>query len=190
MFNKYLFLIIQIIGISSLHLHFSGFNYNFFVGFQKHIKISIGGIIELLPLVIIGLIFGSFNFLLMTKKFPLYLQVILFSLIILLFKYDLFIYYQGFLYPNVFLNICASTFLFLLFSSFNLKKLLTILTVLQYTTKFTGGIYYCHPIFNEYLKQNIYFFKKQTYISSLAIYINLVFLDNFSPIKEMKYDKI
>lgn len=161
--------IIETIGIISLYLHFSGLNFNYFVNYQKHIKISIGGLIELMPNVVIGLIFGSINLLHKLNYFFYYHYFFMIALIFLLLKYDLFIYYPGFLYPNVLLNIVDSAGLFLLFGSLNLDNSGIFFLISRYVTKFTGGIYYMHPVIHEYLKQN--YVKNQSYIYSIFIYI-------------------
>ena len=107
-----------------------------------------------------------------------YILILFFFLIILiLFKYEIFIHHAGFFYPNVSLNILASIILFLLFGTLPFEKFKNrkYKTALEFITKFTGGIYYSHPIFRDYLRKYTKIFKKGSYSASVMIYIMCYF---------------
>ena len=161
----------RFIGIISLYLHFSKINLNLFISFHRRYKITIGTLIELIPLAIIGCNFSSINLLLKVKNFPLDYHFILLLLIHFLFQYNIFIFPSGFMYPNVFLNIVASTILFVSFGAINFFSCLINNSIILHITRFTGGIYYIHPIFRYYLQKYILYFQKKSYFSSYLIYI-------------------
>ena len=144
--------IINNIGIISLYLHISGINRKYFSSFSKLIQISLGPLIELIPLGIIGCNLSSINILTKRKDFSFSTYVILMFFIYLLFEYNIFIDYKGFLYSNILLNIFAVITLILFFGSLRLDISTTISVIIKIITKFTGGIYYIHPIFPKYIK--------------------------------------
>lgn len=162
----------ELLGILSLYLHFSGINYKLFISFNIRYKMSLGSLIELFPIAIIGSIYSSINLLLKIKNIRLHFYLILFSLIHIFFKYDLFMNFNGCIYPNVLLNLVSSSILFILFGSFNDDKF----KIIEYFSKFTGGIYYIHPIIRNCLGKYFLFIRKKSYFSSYFIYIiNYIF---------------
>ena len=162
--------VVKFLGILSLYLHYSKINLKMFSSFHRGIQISIGSLQELKPLSIIGCIFGSINLLMNVKNIPKHLYFILFILMHFLFIYNIFIFHPGFMYPNIILNILASTILFLTFGSLYLNEMMVINSIIKYITKFTGGIYYIHSILRIYLQKYILFFKLKSYFSSFVIY--------------------
>lgn len=100
------------------------------------------------------------------------------SLIYLIFEYNIFISYSGFLYPNIIRNVFASTLLFLFFGSIKLTKYPKITFILKYLTSYTGGIYYIHDIFHKHL-YFIFNIKNPTYFSAFIIYIICYFICYF-----------
>ena len=168
-FKKKFLIIFQFLGIISLYLHYSGTNFKLFSFFPKF-KVSLGSLIELISLSVLGCFYSSINLLNVVNKIPKYLKFILLFLILFLFKYNLFIVYPGFIYSNIILHLLASTFLFLLFGSLNLTKIIAINSIIKNISKYTGGIYYIHIIVSSYLRQYIIFFKKKSYFSSIIIY--------------------
>lgn len=161
--------ILNNIGIISLYLHISGINRKYFSSFSSLIQISLGTLIELIPLAVIGCNLSSINILTKIKVFSFSTYFILMFFIYLLFKYDIFINYKGFLYSNILLNIFAAMTLILFFGSLHLDMSTKISVIIKIITKFTGGIYYIHPIFPKYV---MFFIKiKKDYFSSLLIYI-------------------
>lgn len=141
-FKKNFFIVLKFIGVISLYLHFSGIFLKYFNTLPIPYKRSLGSPIELISLTVIGSIFGSINLLLKILNFPLYLNLILFFLVHLLFKYDFFISYPGIMYSNILLNIHSSTILFLSFGSLTFDKFKVIIPIIKNISKFTGGIYY------------------------------------------------
>ena len=144
--------VLKFLGIVSLYIHYSGTNFLIFSSFCKKFNVVLGSFLELMPLSIIGFIFRSINLLDVAKNIPLHLKFVLFFLIHFLFRYNIFIYYPGFKYPNIILNILASTILFLLFGSLDLNGLVIINSIIKFITKYTGGIYYIHPLIRVYLQ--------------------------------------
>ena len=168
-FKKKFLIIFQFLGIISLYMHYSGTNFKLFTFFPKF-KVSLGSLIELISLSVLGCFYSSVNLLNVANNIPKYLKFILLVLIHFLFKYNLFIVYPGFIYPKIIINILASTFLFLLFGSLNLTKITAINSIIKNISKYTGGIYYIHIIVSSYLMQYIIFFKKKSLLSSIIVY--------------------
>ena len=166
-FKQNLLQILLFLGVLSIYLLLSGINYKIF----KHnsFKISLGSIIELMPLAVIGCFFGSVNLLLMINSLSISARFFLLFFIYFLFEYDIFIYPIGFFYPNVFLNILASIILIFFFSTLHFDNLI-LNTIIRNITQFTGGIYYIHLIIKSYLQRYLSFFGKRSYFSSLIIY--------------------
>ena len=164
--------VFEYLGIISLYIHFSGINFYMFNSLHRRYQITLGGLAELTPLAIIGCILSSINFLVFLKnKLSLHHHIILYLFILFLFRYSIFKLYFGFRYPNILLNILASIILFISFGTINLDKFLVVITIIKLISKFTGGIYYIHPILRVFLKKYILFFSKRTYFSSFVIYI-------------------
>ena len=153
-FKKKFLIIFQFLGIISLYMHYSGTNFKLFSFFPKF-KVSLGSLIELISLSVLGCFYSSINLLNVVNNIPKYLKFILLFLILFLFKYNLFIVYPGFIYSKIILNILASTFLFLLFGSLNLTKVIAINSIIKNISKYTGGIYYIHSIVSSYFRQYI-----------------------------------
>ena len=173
----YIFELVIIIGFISYFFHISRLSYNFFIGFKGIYGMNMGCIIELIPMAVMGCVMSSFNVLSKKQYFHLYSHSIMSFIIFLLFRYDIFIYQPGFRYPNVSLNIFASTFLFLLFGTSNTELVLNekFILIIRNITKFTAGIYYTHPLFRNKLIKYITLIQKKNYLSALIIYI-IVFL--------------
>ena len=159
--NKKIINFIELFGIISLYIHFSGINTNHFNSYDIIIKTSLGTLIELFSLCTIGCVFSSFNLLSKLKNISLFIQLILFFVIYLLFKFDLFIAYKGHMYPNILLNLTSSTFLLLSFGSLNFENSKLIANIVLFISKFTGGIYYIHPNFIKFV---LFFIKIKNYL--------------------------
>ena len=162
--------VIEFLSVICLYLHFSRINYNIFISFKKIYQITLGCLIELSPLAIIGCLLSSINLLVKIQIYSHLYYFILFLLIIFLFKYNIFIFYSGFMYPNIFLNIFASITLFICFGSLNIKQII-IAKLIVFTTKFTGGIYCIHSIFRCYFQKYLPLFYDKSYYCSFLIYI-------------------
>ena len=170
-FKNHFLVILKFMGIISFYLNISGRNLKLFSSYHRHYRISLGSLIEVMPLVVVGSIYSSMNLLVKVNKFSLHFKLILFLLIIILFKYDLFIIYRGCMYSDILLYLHATTILFLFFGSLDFNKLKMINSALILITKFTGGIYCIHPAVGEYLRVYILFFKKASYFSEIINYI-------------------
>lgn len=142
-----------------------------FSSFGEIFQISLGSLQELTPLSVMGCIFGSIDLLIIAQNIPKHLQFILFVFIHFLFRYNIFILYSGFRFPNIILNILSSTILCVFFGSLKFNKFRAISQIIKYITKYTGGIYYIHPFLRDYLQKYILYFKKKSYNSSMVIYL-------------------
>ena len=169
-FKKNFLISYEFFGIISLFLLFTKINRDIFFQYEKIITLSIGRVNSSIPLSVIGCIYSSINLLSKIKNLKWHVSLILISLIYILFNYDLFIKYPGFCYSNSLLFLSSSTFLFILFGSLKLDYFILLNKIIKIATKYTGGIYYIHPIFPKF----IYFYlniKKASYFSSFFIYI-------------------
>ena len=170
-FKKKFLVVMKLLGTFCLYIHFSGINVKLFFLFHRYFRIPLGSLAELMPLAVIGSIFSSNNLLLKLNNPPFHLYLIYIFLIYLLFEYNLFIYYKGCIYPNILLNITASSILFISFGTLNYNRLIMVNSIIKYITKYTGGIYYIHPIIRNYLRKYFIFFQNKSYFSSFIIYI-------------------
>lgn len=96
---------LYVLEMISFKLHYSQINYNFFIKYNDFIYYSLGPIIEILPIAVIGLTFGKIN--LINKLNQFRKKVIFFNIIIFyfFFKYDIFTIQIGFRYPCIMINI-------------------------------------------------------------------------------------
>lgn len=170
--KKKLLIIVEFIGIISLYFHFSGLNFYIFYNLKYPTNKTLGTLNELIPMAVFGCIFSSINLLLKLQNLNISFIFMFCFLLYLIFKYNIFFGPPGFLYPNILLNILASTILFVLFGSINIHKFQIINKLIKYITSFTGGIYYIHLIFPKYL---YYIFNldrsKTSYFFAFIIYI-------------------
>ena len=155
LFKKYFLLIFQMVAFMFIYFRYSKIyllnqhNNNFMYR-------SIGTIEEMIPIAVTSICFSSINLISKIKKYKK--RIIFFSIIIIfiLLKYDIFIKYEGFRYPEILLNNLASIFLFILFSLIPLENISNknhLFFFINSITKFTGGIYYLHPFFFHILKK-------------------------------------
>ena len=176
-FKKQLLKLLKLFGVVSVYLIISGLNYTFFLNcfrsYKRIFLLNFASLIELMPVAIIGCIFSSINLLSKIKHFSINFFLFLIYTIIILFQFDLFIIKPGFRYPNVLLDIFGSINLFLLFGSLSFEKIKNekYIHIIRNITQFTGGIYYIHGIFRDYLRKYTNFFAKCSYLSSVCIYI-------------------
>ena len=139
-FKNNLLVILDFIAVMSLYLNVSLLLYNTLVNFKKYIFTTIGTLIELAPLGVIGCHYNSLNLLSKIQNISLYFRLILLVLIYIFFKFDIFIILPGFRYSSILLNLLASSILFIFFNSFTFRKNSIISFFLSHITKFTGGI--------------------------------------------------
>jgi len=116
-----------------------------------------------------GITLRSLDIIACLKKFKK--STIFFSLVITLFTlvFEVFIRIEGFWYPGILLNIGGNSF-FIIFSLFSFQNK-TLLFIFKFIIKFTGGIYYSHLIFYDFLSTKIDFIKKKTFFGTSIIYI-------------------
>ena len=171
-FKQNLLKILISLGIISFYLTISRLNYNFFFPYGFSGK-NMGSIIELMPIAVIGCIFCSIDILSKIKHCSFFYHIILLLVIFILFQYDIFVGFPEFRFSNILLFSSASTSLFLFFSSLSFEKITNenIILIIRNLTKFTGGIYYIHPILLGYLTKISIFFYKRSYLSASIIYI-------------------
>ena len=122
-FTKNFLLILQIMSFIFIYLSFS----KIFLLNQKnisYININLGAIREMLPIAVTNISFSSINLISKIKNYKK--RIIFFSIIIIyiLFKYDIFIKYKGFRYPEILLNNFSAIFLFIFFSLIPLEKII------------------------------------------------------------------
>jgi len=178
-FKRNLSEILQLFGILSLYLNISHIWYNFFRSFSgkkiftRFLKTySITSLNEFIPLSSLGSTLSSINILekIKNKEFILFYQIIMLSLLYMLFKYHIFVPIQGFRYSNSFLYMSFSTILFLLFGSLQSEESIIVNVIFTNLGKFSGGIYYIHTLLYDYLSKKIYIIHSRTFISSIVIY--------------------
>ena len=154
-FKKNFLLILQIISILLIYLRYS----KIYLLDQKNkspININLGTIEEMIPIAVTGFTFSYLKLIEKINKFQNKKRILFFSLSIIyfLFKYDIFIKYEGFRYPDILLNNFSAIFLFISFLSISLETIKNkkINLLINGITKFTGGIYYLHIFIFKILK--------------------------------------
>ena len=184
-FKKNLYEIMLLFGILSLYLNLSHIWFNFFSSFSgkkiftRFLKTySITSLNEFIPLSSLGCALSSMNILekIKSKEFILLLQIIMLSLLHILFKFNIFVPIKGFRYSNSFLYMSSSTILFLLFGSLQSDESKILKLIFTNIGKYSGGIYYIHTLLYDYLSKKIYFFHSRTYFSSITIYFICYFI--------------
>ena len=185
--KKNLLYFLEFLSIISLYLNISCVYHNYFKNFKIKIQKSIGCLNEILPLTVIGCVYGHLNLLSTINNLNWFMNCIWLSLIYLIFEYNIFISYSGFLYPNIIRNVFTSTLLFLFFGSIKLTKYPKITFILKYLSSYTGGIYYIHDIFHKHL-YFIFNIKNPTYFSAFIIYIICYFICYFGHKKFKNYN--
>ena len=180
--KKNFFLILQIIAFLVIYFRFSEI-YIFDQNKKNYINLNLGTIGEMVPIAVTSISFSSIN---LTTKLKYYKKRILFFstiIIYILFKYDIFIKYEGFRYPEILLNNFAAIFLFIFFSLIPLEKLTNknqlYFFFINNITKFTGGIYYLHLIFFNFLKKSE-LIKNFSFFECIIIYFLCYFICLFS----------
>ena len=168
-FKENYLIIIQLFGIISLILQYSGYNYNFFYKYNNNSRL--GSIGELFPHSVIGLSFEEINLIKILQKFRLRVICICCLFLHLIYEYDIFTKIQGINYPGILFPL-GGMLLFIIFSLIftlnNTKEYM--MFVIKFCSSYTAGIYYYHGISVFYLKF-ITPIKKRTFVGSIIIYI-------------------
>lgn len=177
LFKKQFLFILQIIGILSYILQYSGWNYYYFSGYNSSIRLSIGYFSEIIPIAISGLTLSKFN--IIEKISNNSNKAIFFNLVIIyfLFRYEIFVNINGFTYRGIISNF-GSIFLFLFFSvlPFNHLKNNTFILIIRQITSFTMGIYCLHELVRDYLQKIITLVKDKDIKGCIIIYLVSYFL--------------
>lgn len=161
--------IFQIIAFLSYIIQYSGKNYRFFNKYKSTISMSVGNLIETLPLAISAFSLSSFDFFQFisnnTKKYTIFSLYFLY----LIFKYNIFSYIEGYSAAGI-KKVYVSFILFTNFYILHFEKIHSnILIIIRQITKYTQGIYCLHFIIMHYFK--IKYDKNGTFIGCISLYI-------------------
>lgn len=171
-YNNFMF-ILHILGLICFYLHYSQINYNFFIRYKYVISHTLGTLIEVIPIALIGFFFSSFNLINRLNKAKR--RYIIFNIVVLLyfFKFNIFNTLLGIRYPLMMQNLFGTIISFILFSSIRLENFenLNVIHLIKALTNYTGGIYYLHPFIRLSLNKIFLFIKHRTYAGSFIIYI-------------------
>ena len=168
--NNYL-AFLQILGMISYLIQFSGFNYNFFNRYSNLIKYSVGYFAETIPLAVTGLSIGSIDIInkLKNNRAMTFFFSILFLFIF--FKFNIFSPIKGFGKQGIMYNIGGVSF-FLIFSLFPFEIFNTkILVLIKYITSYTPGIYFLHISIYKIFRFKIYLINHHTFLGCLLVYL-------------------
>ena len=169
-FKKYL-LILQILSIISYWFQYSEINYKIFNKFQLHLR-SVSHLAEMIPIAVTGITIGYIKLLDLLKKDRI--KSMAFCLIILYFiyNYNIFGEFKGFPYSGIRQNI-AGLCLFISFFLIPFDKIINnkcCFNVIMEITRYTGGIYYFHPIiYNFFKNKNI--LQEKPILTCIIIYL-------------------
>ncbi len=167
--QDYYLSIFQFIAILSYKYQYSGINKNFFKKFNEKIYLSVGNLLETLPLAIISFSLACLNFhkeILKKRNKYLFFSLLL---IYILSNYNLFSEISGFSSPgikHIFISISLFSFFWLLPIEYLNSKLLF---VIKEITRFTQGIYCLHFLFQYYMR--LKFEKNGSFIGCIILYI-------------------
>ena len=176
-FKQFISNILISLAILSFYFHYSRINFYKFKDYKKFCGYNMGSLVEMTPLAVLGCFLNSINILTKTNFYSIfnsiYLNINLIFILFLLFEYEIFVHYAGLRYPDILLNSFASLTLFLLFGFMQIEKIKNekFNSIIKNITKYTGGIYYIHVIFRDYLQRYIFYFRKRQFLSAVIIYI-------------------
>lgn len=162
-------LFFQIAAIISYNIQYSEINFRFFKQYTENIWMSVGNLIETLPIAIFSFSLASIKFheiLLNNRK-----KCFFFSFVFLNFlsKYRVFANLRGFSSTGI-KQIFISLFLFSFFFQIPFEILnLKILLFIKQITKYTQGIYCLHFIFQYYMRLKIE--KNGSFLGCISLYI-------------------
>lgn len=175
--KKHFLSFFRIIAYFSYIFQYSGKNYNFFKQFKINIFMSVGNLLETLPLAIFSFFLASNNFIcFVLKKSKIY---IIFScfLLYLIFNFNVFSNLKGYSSPGIKQLIIS----FLMFTNFFIIsienkniQLNVILFFIRQITRYTQGIYCLHFLIQYYMK--LKFDRNGTFIGCIILYIISYFI--------------
>ena len=157
--------------IISYLLQYSGINFKYFSRYKDSNCRNVGSIVEILPLAVTGIIFGSINIINIMNNFKITCIIISIIIIYFLFEYNIFNDILGFRYPGIKVNM-GGIFLFLCFSVLPIEKIKSrnFIRFINCLTRYTGGIYYLHFILFLYLRKKLSVINNSTIYGSIIIY--------------------
>lgn len=167
--KNYCLIFFQILAIISYNIQYSQINYLFFKQYTENIWMSVGNLIETLPIAIFSISLASIKFhdiLSNNRK-----KCFVFSFLFLNFlsNYQVFEYLRGFSSTGI-KHIFSSLFLFSFFYLIPLEILhLKLLLFIKQLTQYTQGIYCLHFIFQYYMR--LKFEKKGSFVGCIVLYI-------------------
>jgi hypothetical protein len=168
--KKFLFYF-QIISLISYIIQYRGINFRFFSQYTSKIWMSVGNLIETLPIAIFAFSLSSNNMILIFSKNENKKRTCFFCsfFFYLLSNYNIFEQLTGYASPGI-KPIIISFFLFTIFYTFPFENINSkILYFISYITKYTQGIYCLHCLFLLYMRR--YFEKKGTFVGTNVLYI-------------------
>ena len=156
-FKNKLLIIVNYLLIFSYFMQYSGINYKYFNKYKDLNHRNIGSIIEMIPFNVTGILLSYLNIINKIKKKKIYVICSCILMLFCLLKYKIFQNIPGFRYPGINLNLGGIS-LFILFSLIPFEKVKNplFLKFILFITNYTGGIYYLHWIFLNYLKKKLY----------------------------------
>ena len=166
--EKYYLHILQILSIIIIFFQYS-YKDNILDNYPEYIRIPLTHMLSQIPFATGGISFSSSNISLYFKnhKNSYFVSFIYLILLIMLYKYDIFIYKVGF---KGFENIYASFINFIAFYSLPINKInIKIQFIIKIITSFTQGVYCLHIIICYFVKN--YLDSNQTFVGSVIIYL-------------------
>ena len=170
LFKKYFLFIIQLFGFFIYELHRSSIIY--FLKINNLIMILLIFTIRFVPIAVLGITIGSSDLISILKKNYIRNIIINTFFIYYLFKFQIFKFYEKYLYPDVDTNIIASINFFFIFAIIPLNRITNkkILFILMNITNYTGGIYYLHLFISFHLSKIFANVKIRTFYGIFIIY--------------------
>ena len=174
LFKKQFLFTFQIMSLFSYIIQYTGINFRFFRQYTSKIWMSVGNLVETLPIAIGAFSFSSNNlFLLLKKRNPkiVYFCVFFFFLTS---NFHVFAFLNGQASPGL-KPLFNSILLFTIFYVLPFENLSSkILDIINIITKYTQGIYCLHSV--SLLYMNKFIDKKRTFIGSIFLYILTYFI--------------
>ena len=155
-FRKHFLFILQIILIMSYISQYSGYNFNKNKNFPYHMKYPLGRIAESVTYSITGFILGYYKVIDLLQKHKIKTIIISAMIYEVMLDYHIFSNIMGFGYQGIDLNI-KSICLILVFAMlpFEIIKNKEFKKIIRILTNYSGGVYYLHISFSQYL--SVYF---------------------------------
>ena len=130
-------------------------------------------VMEIFPIAVIGISFGSINLKEKLKRYRLKIIFLCFLNIFLLFKYHFIKNIEGFYFPG-FKPCIGGIFLFIFFLLIPIEfiKSKYVFLIIKIISNYTGGIYYYHTIIRNYLRIHCFSITKHFYAIIIIYIIN------------------